>query len=263
VRSISWLVACGLLLSSAPAFPASKKKPKLVLAVPTTKGSHAVGKPSAGALYEAQKVPMKGKYISILPDHRDRNRNYASAALVKLLTTTSETFFKTYKRRVFVGDLSAKRGGKISGHASHQNGLDVDMALFYVDAKGKPIEPKELVALDDTGISKDKKFALDATATWLWINALLQNPDVQIQYIFLYEPLIALVLEAAKKEGASDELLEKVSTIVRQPTDSSKHDDHMHLRIYCPSDAEDLCEQTGPIWSFIPEKNEAADLTAK
>ena len=260
MRSVLWLLACCLLLSGPEAFSAAKKKkapPKPALPVPKTKGSHAVGKPAAGALYGPQKIPLKGKTISILPDHRDRHRNYATEALVTLLTATSADFFKAHKRRVLVGDLSAKRGGKISGHASHQNGLDADLALFYTNAKGKPVEAKEFIALDETGASKNQKLFFDATASWLFVKALLEHPEVQVQYVFLYDPLVQLLLEAARKDGASDELLARASLMVKQPSDSSKHDDHLHLRIYCPSDAEDLCEQTGPLWSFLSEKSAA------
>jgi murein endopeptidase len=256
MRSLFGLIACCLLLNSGLAFSATKKKapPKSVLPVPKTKGSHAVGKPSDGALYGSQKIPAKGKAIGILPDHRARNRYYATEALVKLLTTTSTDFFKTYKRRVLVGDLSAKRGGKISGHASHQSGLDADLALFYTNIKGKPVEAKGFTTLDDNGASNNQKLFFDANTTWLFVKALLAHPEVQVQYVFLYDPLVQLLLEAAKQDGASDELLERVALIVRQPSDSSKHDDHMHLRIYCPDDAEELCEQTGPVWSFLSEK---------
>jgi penicillin-insensitive murein DD-endopeptidase len=259
MRSVVCLLVCGLLLNSDLAFSATKKKatPKLVLPVPTTKGSFAVGRPSAGALYGALKIPMKGKAIGVLPDHRGRNRNYATEALVKLLTAASTDLLKSDKRRVLVGDLSAKRGGKISGHASHQNGLDADLALFYVNAKGKPVEAKKMVALDDAGVSKNKKLSFDATTTWRLVAGLLQHPEVQVQYIFLYEPLKVLLLEAAKNDGASDALLEMAGTIVRQPSDSSLHDDHLHLRIYCPEDPESLCEDTGPIWSWVTLQKEA------
>jgi penicillin-insensitive murein endopeptidase len=251
MRALQFIVTVCLWLSPTLYANPKKSEEKPPLPIPTTAGSHAVGMVAEGKLYGASKIPMNGPSIAILGDHRDRHRGYTTKAMADLLTQTALSFRREHQRRVMLGDLSSKEGGKISGHKSHQNGLDVDIALFYLNKKGKPTEATAFVSLNESGVSKDKKLSFDALATWHFVLMLLEHPEVQVQYIFLYEPLCALVLEAGKAQGASNDLLERVDLILRQPKDASAHDDHMHLRIYCPKTEENLCIQTGPTWSFI------------
>jgi penicillin-insensitive murein endopeptidase len=55
---------------------------------------------------------------------------YGSGFLVKMIEEAGKLFVKAMPGNLFeVNDLSKKAGGKVSPHASHQNGLDVDIRL--------------------------------------------------------------------------------------------------------------------------------------
>src|SRR5687767_3158673 len=57
-----------------------------------------------------------------------RNRGWGSQGLVEILEWLAVTMSELHpgSERLQIGDLSARAGGKVSGHASHQNGLDAD-----------------------------------------------------------------------------------------------------------------------------------------
>src|SRR5436305_14262948 len=60
-----------------------------------------------------------------------RNRNWGHAKLVRLLERLSEKGAKAGWRGLLVGDMSQPRGGPmLTGHASHQVGLDADIWLM-------------------------------------------------------------------------------------------------------------------------------------
>jgi hypothetical protein len=64
----------------------------------------------------------------------------------------------------------------------------------------------------------------------------------------LYEPLCKLLLDHAKQAGEPAELVAKARKALRQPGDSARHDDHMHVRVYCsPEDRPYGCVDIGPM----------------
>jgi penicillin-insensitive murein endopeptidase len=181
---------------------------------------------------------------------------YGTPTLVGLLERTARAMGQNDPTvRVLVGDLSAKSGGRISGHASHQSGLDVDVALFYKDADGNPFVPTRYITLNEQGASEDGTIRLDSDRMWRFTELLLRDAEADVQYIFLYKPLIVLTLEAGRRAGAHQEMLRRAETVLTQPGDSSPHAEHMHIRIYCPRDDEEkLCQTTGPVRDWVRDR---------
>lgn len=255
MRLLPYLLPVLLLSAGIYAKTRRKAEVKPPLPIPTTEGTHSVGSPGYGALYGAEKLAFDGEKIGFLPDHWERDRNYASPSLIGLLSRTAKELYQKTSRRIMLGDLSAKDGGKITGHASHQNGLDADIALFYVDASGKPVEPKEFIELDELGKSKDGKYHFDAEMQWRFIETILLDTKSPVQYIFLFRPLKLMILEAGRKAGASEEMIARADNVIFQPKNALPHNEHMHLRIYCPPDPEGLCECNGFLWSWVTESS--------
>lgn len=121
--------------------------------------------------------------------------------------------------RLLVGDLSAPRGGCLSGrggrrgHRSHTSGLDVDLGFFSVKKGG---------ASDAIPGSFSRQF--DAKTNWWLLKKVFSNPYVCIQAIFLDRRLIHALSKVASKDP---EWLEyrKVIRHVRG------HRNHFHIRI--------------------------------
>ncbi len=104
--------------------------------------SRAVGIPEAGRLVRGVKLPRQGRHFFTWdPVQREspnrRWRRWASDYLIRLTLRVLAEHRRAHPGapRLGIGDLSRPRGGDfgpqfgIVGHASHQNGLDVD--IYY------------------------------------------------------------------------------------------------------------------------------------
>jgi murein endopeptidase len=123
------------------------------------KRSVAVGDPAAGRLVRGVRLPREG------PNHftwdpvkrRSPNRpwrRYGTDRLVRLVLRVARAYHRAHPLapRLAVGDLSRPRGGDFGpqfgyiGHASHQNGLDVD--VYYPRADGRERAPRNASQID-------------------------------------------------------------------------------------------------------------------
>jgi penicillin-insensitive murein endopeptidase len=100
-----------------------------------------------------------------------------------------------------------------------------------------------MVRFRDNGSSRSKdthgqlhsRRYFDRARNWALIRALLQEPTVDIQKIYIYEPLKHLLLAHARAAGEPNALIARADAVMTQPLDSSKHNDHIHVRIACPA----------------------------
>jgi murein endopeptidase len=127
--------------------------------------SRSVGLPHAGALERGVKLPFGGpSYFTWDPIQRESpNRGWRRWGTDELVRTTLRVvrqFAASHPRapRIGIGDLSRPRGGDfgprygLPGHASHQNGLDVDLYYPRIDRKEQaPLGAGEI----DRGLSQD------------------------------------------------------------------------------------------------------------
>jgi murein endopeptidase len=126
------IVLLALVLSRAPA-PAPAPAP----AKPAVHWRHSVslGTPADGRLVRGVRLPAEGRnfftWDPILHRSPDRPwRRYGNDQLVRLVLRVLSEYAAAHPNasRVGVGDLSRPHGGPFGPkHASHQNGLDVDV----------------------------------------------------------------------------------------------------------------------------------------
>jgi murein endopeptidase len=115
--------------------------------------STAIGLPHAGRLEDGVKLPHAGaSFFTWDPIQRESpNRGWRRWGTDRLVRTTLRVvreFAGAHPRapRIGIGDLSRPRGGDfgprygLPGHASHQNGLDVD--LYYPRLDRKELSPE-------------------------------------------------------------------------------------------------------------------------
>ena len=111
---------------------------------------------------------------------------------------------------------------------------DVDMLLFGAkDGHHLPATEMLPYRADGTLLS-DPKVVFDAERNWTVVRAILGAPGPGVANIFLYAPLRDLLLDHARAIGEPESLIELAATVISQPSDSALHNDHMHVRIYCP-----------------------------
>jgi murein endopeptidase len=123
------------------------------------KRSVAVGSPSAGRLVRGVRLPSEGEHFFTWDPVKRRSpnrawRRWGTDKLVRLVLRIAREYGEAhpYAPRMSVGDLSRPRGGNFGpqfgfiGHASHQNGLDVD--IYYPRADGRERAPRYASEID-------------------------------------------------------------------------------------------------------------------
>ena len=109
--------------------------------------SLALGTPNAGRLQNGVRMPVEwpGLYTYDPQTQRppgDPHRMWGTAALVKDVLEVGEWWHATHPKqpRLGIGDLTPDGGGYAIGHASHENGLDVDIRLPRGDGVEGPAD---------------------------------------------------------------------------------------------------------------------------
>jgi len=159
-----------------------------------------------------------------------------------------------------VGDLSGPNGGRVQGHRSHRTGRDADL-LYYVETpSGESVTSPGFVRFGPDGLAPvgDGGSAgyvrIDLAREWILLRSLLQSERANVQWFFVSRPVEALLTEYARAKGEPPDLVWRAETVMRQPSDSAPHDDHVHLRTGClPQEALTGCEGGGPTWPWLPE----------
>ena len=150
--ALSLALAVGVLIvpgkAAAPPEASSGEPPETMLAEPIQwRDSVALGRPNAGRLVRGVELPSEGEAfftwdpIRHTAPNRDWRR-HGTDHLVRVLLRVLAEFRAAHPgaARVGIGDLSRPQGGDFGprygppGHASHQNGLDVDVYYPRRDA---------------------------------------------------------------------------------------------------------------------------------
>jgi len=215
--------------------------------------SLSVGTPQNGHLVDgvdlALMEPLPAQRVLTAP--RRRGFTFATAELATLLRDTASALARAFPdTRLAVGNLARRGGGDIAPSVSHNSGRDVDLALFAIDRDGKPVESVHYVRFDATGAAVSPRSAVgrlrfDPARTWAVIRHLLSHPAVVVQWIFVAAPLRNILLDHALRIGEPEMLRARASRVLVQPTDSSPHADHLHVRIACARDDKPQCINGG------------------
>ncbi|MEA2331549.1 MAG: penicillin-insensitive murein DD-endopeptidase [Thermoleophilaceae bacterium] len=123
------------------------------------KRSVAVGSPSAGRLERGVRLPASGRHFFSWDPVKRRSpnrdwRRWGTDRLVRLVLRVARAHAAAHPAapRMAVGDLSRPHGGDFGpqfgfiGHASHQNGLDVD--VYYPRADRRERAPRYAAQID-------------------------------------------------------------------------------------------------------------------
>ncbi len=229
-------------------------------------GSLSLGTTSDGHLERAARLPIEGPGHFVLPAHRARETHYATEELVALLVSAgAAAVAREPTARLGIGNLSYDGGGDIPWSRSHNNGRDADIAFLFRDADGNPVDPDTLVTVDRRGRARDgSSWTFDAARTWIVVEELIRSEHAQIQWLFIYAPLREALLEHAAAIEAEPWIIERAERLLHQPSDSARHDDHLHVRIYCSRDDRvEGCVNWGPEWVFVDTWEDEVEIRVR
>lgn len=222
------LLATSLFMASSCAHQLPDFTTRLSTRTPLEGKSEAIGEYSLGCLQGAQ--TFTGKEKGLVLSQMKRGRYWGHPDLIELLTRAGAEFAKQGKK-IIIGDLSQSRGGPtLTGHASHQTGLDVDVWFKMLEASEeltlRSQEIESMKPIQELGIDQIKLIKLFAK-------------DPGVERIFINPSF--------KKKLCSNSLsLKLTSEEQRKMRAWWGHDDHIHVRMKCPTD-NPLCISQKPI----------------
>jgi len=217
---------------ASPSTPARELFGRKTTPAPVT--ARSIGFYAHGCLAGAVALPINGTTWQVM--RLSRNRNWGHPKLVEFLERLAEKAKKVGWNGLLVGDMSQPRGGPmLTGHASHQIGLDADIWLTPMPDRKLSREERELMSA--TMVVRDDRLDIDPN---VWTHAHTEvirtaAEDPAVERIFVN----AAIKKALCREAGSDRAwLAKV-----RPWWG--HDYHFHVRIYCPPDSPQ-CEPQSP-----------------
>jgi penicillin-insensitive murein endopeptidase len=228
--------------------------------------SVSIGKASHGYLVDGARLPDRGEGFTTREVWRARDNRYGTDELIDLVVGVARRMRQQLPGvQLVIADLSGRGGGeRYAFHRSHQSGRDADFLYYLRDASGQPFEPDAMHVFDPAGRARDGSgLTVDVARTWLLVKELITAPEAPVQWIFLYEPLTRRLLDHAARTGEPEALIARARRTLKQPGDSARHDDHMHVRVYCsPADRAYGCVDLGPMELLAERQAEPSPVSA-
>jgi penicillin-insensitive murein endopeptidase len=206
------------------------RKPK-----PVPMQARAIGYYTAGCLAGGVAMPINGETWQVM--RLSRNRNWGHPDLVNFLEGFAKKVPQVGWRGLLVGDMAQPRGGPmLTGHWSHQVGLDAD--IWFTPMPEKELSREERENTMATNIVADD---------WNDVNPDIWSPaHIGVLRIAAQSPQVERVLvnPAIKKALCRDvkgdrRWLSKVRPV-------GGHNYHFHIRIGCPA-GESGCKPQPPV----------------
>lgn len=184
-------------------------------------GPISLGLPNRGRLFNGVRMPE-----SELWKFSDPGNAYGTQETIDSISRAIQKVHDKYPtaQKVYIGHISAKGGGHLRPHKSHQAGRDVDLSYFYTESKLW------------YAVANDKN--LDREKTWAFVKAFLEDPNTEM--ILIDTSLQKLLYEYAQKAGEDKDMLDRVfqvsqkskSPIIRH---AKGHATHIHVRFFSPT----------------------------
>jgi len=193
---------------------------------PASLGSISIGKPSAGLLFNGKAMPNEDVAWSVVTGGQAYGTEETILYLETAIHVVSERFPGT--QRISIGDISARSGGYLSPHLSHQSGRDADVGYYYLDGSA--------------WYRRATAQNLDVTRTWAFVRALITRTDVEM--ILIDHSIQALLRTEAERTDPDTEWLDSVfrgrnglPPLIRH---APGHATHLHVRFWNP-----IAQETG------------------
>jgi penicillin-insensitive murein endopeptidase len=192
----------------------------------------AIGGFARGCLAGAAALPVDGASWQVM--RLSRNRNWGHPVLIAFLERLAGKAPAVGWPGLLVGDMSQPRGGPmLTGHGSHQIGLDADVWLT-------PMPPQML--------SRQERETLSATnvvaADWKDVDARVWTPrhGAFIRLAAIQPEVSRVFVNPAIKKALCREAGEDRAWLAKvRPW--SGHNYHIHIRLHCPAGGAGCIDQ--------------------
>lgn len=196
-----------------------------VMALPSAAAPAPHGSYAKGCIAGASQIAADGPAWQAM--RLSRNRRYGHPQMIALLEQFSRDAQKIGWPGLLLGDISQPRGGPmLSGHASHQIGLDAD--IWFTPMPDRTLSAQERESLPFTSMLDKSKFLTVDSRRWSQTHArlLIQAASYpQVDRVFVNPAIKKKLCDTWTGDRSS---LGKIRPVYG-------HDEHFHIRIKCPA----------------------------
>jgi penicillin-insensitive murein endopeptidase len=198
--------------------------------------ARSIGFYAHGCLAGGTPLPIDGPDWQVM--RLSRNRNWGNPALITFLERFAANAKKVGWNGLLVGDMSQPRGGPmISGHSSHQVGLDADIWFTPMPDHVQTREEREFSGAVDM-VAADR---LDVDPK-IWTHTRTELIRTAAQ-----DPAVTRIfVNAAIKKAICRETAGSDRAWLAKVRPWWGHAEHFHVRIACPADSADCKPQPPP-----------------
>lgn len=198
----------------------------------TTDEPQAIGRHNKGRLQNATTLPAEGPGF-LRRGKASTHNAYGTTLMISLIQKAAEVMEKASPggTPILVGDISRKTGRKLKRHASHQNGLDADIAF--------PSKQSRISQFWNILTGSQIKSSMDKKRFWQFAKGLVcskSSKTSHVMVIFVDRRIKKEMCEYARQAG--ENLSDRSSCGAYQTLRSMMHwpghRDHIHVRAYCP-----------------------------
>lgn len=187
---------------------------------PAALGPLSLGRPSAGALLGGMQMESSERWEVVNP-RETWGTPETIEALARCIDAVHAQFPDTSV--LPIGDISAREGGHLVPHVSHQSGRDVDVGYYYVTG--------------ERWYARATAANLDLPRTWAFVRAMVTETDVEV--IFIDRSVQRLLRDYAAGVGEPSAWLDELfggpeasgPPLIRH---EPGHATHIHIRFYNP-----------------------------
>ncbi|WP_407049149.1 penicillin-insensitive murein endopeptidase [Methyloraptor flagellatus] len=204
-------------------------------AAPAPLAARSIGSFARGCLAGAVALPVDGPAWQVM--RLSRNRNWGHPALIGFLEQFAVRAKALGWNGLMVGDMSQPRGGPmLTGHASHQIGLDAD--IWFMAMPVRSLSPQERETVSAVSMLKEGVREVDPKRFTPLHLALVRAAatDPKVGRIFVHPAIKKAMCDGA---GADRDWLAKVRPWYG-------HHYHFHVRLACPAGLHDCKDQDPP-----------------
>lgn len=240
VGGTAWYIAIAGVVATTVGCASPKVNPWSQVALPAPGVAHAIGTYSSGCLTGGHPVKVDDGPIQLM--RPSRRRNYAHPVMVRFLKNYALALSRGQLGAVIVGDIAQARGGPfLTGHKSHQTGLDVDLWFDQIDShEGKFTElERENLQPRPLAVSGGLNSELWGEKIAKRLELAARTPEVERIFVNAAIKRALCVLPLGAKRS-NDSWMSKV-----RPWWG--HDYHFHVRLLCPKADTECANPSDPI----------------
>ena len=181
---------------------------------------------NATSIFEIEKTASNSSFFEL--SFPSREKHYTTYEMAQTVVRGAKFLFNNFNKKLFVSNGSLIKGGPVSPHESHQNGLDIDLGYPTTDNNNTKFP---VVVTKKPRVFNTKQYSTERT--YKLLKYLFGETENRIDRVFIDQYIINELCEYAIKNEKTTKDIALSAAIFDNIQHVAGHGDHFHVRIKC------------------------------